>query len=648
MIKKIKNIIILVLLAVMFALISAGITIIEQKNSVNAYAFDYGFDYGFGGPELPDGTELPSGPSGNNQNDNSSGTIIKLSDLFSYNQDVMNDSYPSSGHSVALTFHKVSWRGDLFGEVILENDLGFTVFIRSFYLTPTDFLSDSRYIYDGVDKRVSAFSPFSFAESSSIDFKLYIPSTSSTSQTLHLDVSIGGALAPTISYDSNERLLSWSMPDFSGVYYLYKEGVGVVQNSTATSYTTTESGRYKVMALGTGYIPDSDYSDYVTVDLSLPTKLLTPILTYNSNTNILSWNDIENAIYYIVRLDQDTVATTSSNFYGVSANGSYTVQAIAQNSQYNSDVSYPYVVDSMTGSYQDGYQAGYQAGLEAGTNSSITENYKYSEAKLYIYNNNNFTFAQDLTLTNAYDSVKFSGYEERFKDTGVYILRIKFNEPSTILQLGFLDKSTIVTVNPVAIQEYITVEGIKYYSARQGNTILYNLTNLATPTLDMPYMLTETQVNGYASSFFPSVFPGFTSQYNLGYDYTTKYQYFDILVQQWDTLTSLSMSVNSGYNAGYATGRIAGRAEGFEAGKADGYELGKNDGYVQAVNENLSGTGILAGAFAFIKLLFNLTGEFLAKPLAGDITIGLILIGLPATFFILNGVISLILKLFGK
>lgn len=108
-----------------------------------------------------------------------------------------------------------------------------------------------------------------------------------------------------------------------------------------------------------------------------------------------------------------------------------------------------------------------------------------------------------------------------------------------------------------------------------------------------------------------------------------------------------------GYESGYANGYNDGRDKGYNQGKDVGYKNGytsgvkegESVGYEKAVSEGVSGSGLLYGVFVLLKLFFKLITDLLSLKIAGDFTIGIFLIGIPATFMIINQVIKLVKNL---
>lgn len=123
-----------------------------------------------------------------------------------------------------------------------------------------------------------------------------------------------------------------------------------------------------------------------------------------------------------------------------------------------------------------------------------------------------------------------------------------------------------------------------------------------------------------------------------------------------DTLKNVTIAQDNGnylggYTSGYNNGLTDGKEEGYENGYGEGYDKGydegESQGYTNAVAEGTTQSGIFYGAIAFTKMFFQLGTQFLGTKIAGDITLGLIVIGLPCAFMIINLGIGLVKKLLG-
>lgn len=109
---------------------------------------------------------------------------------------------------------------------------------------------------------------------------------------------------------------------------------------------------------------------------------------------------------------------------------------------------------------------------------------------------------------------------------------------------------------------------------------------------------------------------------------------------------SIKIDWTADYNAigagSYETGYNDGLAVGKEQGKAEGEEIGYNKGYSDALNSNLDTAGVWAGTLALLTTFFNLITTFFATKIAGDMTIGFFVIGIPVTIWIIELIIDLV------
>lgn len=103
----------------------------------------------------------------------------------------------------------------------------------------------------------------------------------------------------------------------------------------------------------------------------------------------------------------------------------------------------------------------------------------------------------------------------------------------------------------------------------------------------------------------------------------------------------------AGYNEGLSDGQTKGEEIGYDKGYNQGFKEGESEGYANAVLEGTTNLGIFSAAVSFIKIFFQLTTQFLGTKIAGDITLGLLVIGLPCAFMIVNLAIGLLKKWLG-
>ena len=154
--------------------------------------------------------------------------------------------------------------------------------------------------------------------------------------------------APVLSYDSSQNLLSWTATNDGGDYRLYNETTGVIVAETMyTTFTVTESGVYKVKALGDGdSTEDSSWSNSVTVDLSsTPIPLTAPVLSYSSSSNLLSWSypDGTSFVDHAVVVNSNGSSkqySTSVSGFSPSESGIYNVYLVSKSGSGYSDSAY--------------------------------------------------------------------------------------------------------------------------------------------------------------------------------------------------------------------------------------------------------------------------------------------------------------------
>lgn len=99
-----------------------------------------------------------------------------------------------------------------------------------------------------------------------------------------------------------------------------------------------------------------------------------------------------------------------------------------------------------------------------------------------------------------------------------------------------------------------------------------------------------------------------------------------------------------GYQSGYHDGHQIGVSEGYTQGSAEGYE----QGYQQAITDGYGAGSIWYGAITLTQAFFKGATKFLQTNIIGDMTVGLFVIGIPATFMIIDLGISFVKKILGK
>lgn len=99
-----------------------------------------------------------------------------------------------------------------------------------------------------------------------------------------------------------------------------------------------------------------------------------------------------------------------------------------------------------------------------------------------------------------------------------------------------------------------------------------------------------------------------------------------------------------GYQSGYHDGHQSGVSEGYTQGSAEGYE----QGYQQAITDGYGAGSLWYGAITLMQAFFKGATMFLQTNIIGDMTVGLFVVGIPATFMIIDLGISFVKKILGK
>lgn len=109
---------------------------------------------------------------------------------------------------------------------------------------------------------------------------------------------------------------------------------------------------------------------------------------------------------------------------------------------------------------------------------------------------------------------------------------------------------------------------------------------------------------------------------------------------------SIKIDWTADYNAigagSYDAGYYDGMEDGIEIGRQEGEEIGFQKGYSEALNSNLDTAGVWAGTLALLTTFFELITTFFATKIAGDMTIGFFVIGIPVTIWIIELIIDLV------
>lgn len=137
--------------------------------------------------------------------------------------------------------------------------------------------------------------------------------------------------SPSISYNADDKLITWSAVPHATSYEVRRDSDGVVYPVSSTSFTPPSSDYYSARAIGDGesYLT-SDWGNVIMVELPAdPITLATPIVSYNSTTHVLSWTNVNPAVSYEVKeTTSGDVVSLTTLAYTVTTSGNYCVRAI--------------------------------------------------------------------------------------------------------------------------------------------------------------------------------------------------------------------------------------------------------------------------------------------------------------------------------
>lgn len=229
-----------------------------------------------------------------------------------------------------------------------------------------------------------------------------------------------------------------------------------------------------------------------------------------------------------------------------------------------------------------------------------------------------FTICQkDETKTasaETYDQVYDSGFY-------LYIPAGQFTVVSSLVSPGTAQAATIAisidgtSSNIARIPCFFVLSSV---STTYANTIIYQMpVSSVIISIGQQYLRVPSSINVEAT------------------DVTVSFNYNSTVLQRTDCDIVKIEAYEDGYEAGTETG--------YDTGYNDGYDTGYNDG----IGDTYEATGFFAAAVIFCQKLFEIFGEFLSRPIVGSLTIGLFVIGIPATIMIINLIINFVRNLLG-
>lgn len=344
--------------------------------------------------------------------------------------------------------------------------------------------------------------------------------------------------------------------------------------------------------------------------------------------------------------------------------------------------------------YQNGYNTGYNTGKTQGLEAGKKEGYENGYKEGYDAGNKS---GYEAGYKAGYDVGHKEGYDKGYEDGGKAVYDEGYNKGLEYSQFGIFSEATydgtfsygptepyqnnVVTNQP--LKPYLVNSGIDFWKffkeveeweghENLGSINAADITvNLKTPvsyandsfswyggSVGITFTLIDTDGKRYSVDIddmegtagdtrvkipFPINQPTLISKINIVFRAAN------------NTMEGVFSSNSTGYYAGvdvgYNNGLQNGKIEGYNTGYSAGFEIGKSEGYTtgynQAVSEGLSNTNIFYGAIAMVKMFFQLITKFMETKIAGDLTLGLFVIGIPAVFMIISLVINLIKKFAG-
>lgn len=304
-----------------------------------------------------------------------------------------------------------------------------------------------------------------------------------------------------------------------------------------------------------------------------------------------------------------------------------------------------------------GLQQGYQNGYNQGT-AETAKNYSLGVFKNSIYqfayenNSSNLTinsFINDLGI-DYNGAVYFTDYPYLSSNYKYYYLYVSFDSP-------FILNTNTFYFNFISKMGNDGFARIDFWNSEVNSVS----DNLESSSFVLAQQVNQDKENIYmVSSLNASLFGKTYNKMLIRTEGADAYNYLQSL--KISTIATGESSYYIGYDKGYNNGYSDGEEFGFNTGYENGtriteelkqqihdtaFKEGESQGYANAVSEGASAMGLFTGAVSFVKVFFQLLTKLLETKIAGDISMGLLVIGLPAAFMIVNLAIGLVKKLLG-
>lgn len=295
----------------------------------------------------------------------------------------------------------------------------------------------------------------------------------------------------------------------------------------------------------------------------------------------------------------------------------------------------PYYKTLYNAGYTDGEKTGYDSGIIKG--QSIAQNGIFADATIsgYIlfsplnendkitfnYENNHIKFVSGgIDFWQFAKTLENQSYEKWGDDWETTYMNINLKEPIALSSLSLFGQGNSTSFF-----------GAYRVTDTSGNIYSINWINDDIWKTDIPEDLKKQNINISKISF----------QWGGGVEGMEVTIYQEGIGYE----AGFANGYNQGKDEGYDSGYNIGNKQGYDSGYKKGQAAGETIGYDKAVNEGISGTGLLFGIFSFIKVFFKLMTQLLSVKVAGDMTVALFVIGIPAAGMIINWVIRLVQNL---
>ena len=380
---------------------------------------------------------------------------------------------------------------------------------------------------------------------------------------------------------------------------------------SGSTFSSSSSTRFliaflPIIAFNNSQIMALSGCNLVVDDNDLTDFFITPSTAYLHDIDSYTYELIQDLTLYLTEyqynyltINFNSISTIIAvNLYGALTEWTITLSGIPAIYELSSS--------GVGGATPEDLQNAYQTGFNSGT-SGIIPNVGNFET-LYVN-----TFLNTLQVDSILNQLTYNA--------GVYyIYRDEYNKTLMVQKEEDTNLFTIRQIIPIQNQ---FINSVLYTSLDGWNYSAYGdiITN----------SFATVQANGLLSEYeVPSI-----GTYNVGSQNNLLLNLFSTI--PFYDAQELFVESAGQYETGYANGE--------EIGYRAGYNAGVDDTLVE--NE-INALNIFYGAVATLRILFTLVGNLLSTPIISDLTVGLFVVGIPATILILDLILAFIMRFFGR